>query len=76
VTPFVGIAECTVNLLLLFVSILLPIWSLTELEAGTLAPGLSGMKVVNVLLTGTAMVLSFHRHQAAAMRSVAGKPRG
>lgn len=74
-TPFVGIAESTVNLLLLFVAILLPIWSLPDqlLSGAPVNTGFSGIKVVNAVLSGTALVVSFHRHEAAAARMIAGK---
>ena len=72
-TPFVGITESTVNLLLLFIAILLPIWSLPDalLAGAPVEAGLSGTKVVNALLSGTALVMSFHRHEAAVARIVA-----
>ena len=74
-TPFVGIGESTVNLLLLFVAILLPIWSLPDqiLSGGPVEGGLSGIKIANALLSGTALVVSFHRHQAVAAGIVAGR---
>ncbi len=75
VTPFVGITESTVNLLLLFVAILLPIWSLPDalLSGAPVQTGFSGMTVANALLSGTALIVSFHRHEAAAARIIAGK---
>lgn len=74
-TPFVGIVESTVNLLLLFLAILLPIWSLPDqlLSGAALDTGFTATKVVNALLSGSALIVSFHRHQAAAARIVAGK---
>jgi hypothetical protein len=71
----VGIAESSVNLLLLFIGILLPIWSLPDqlLTGAPVDTGFSTIKVVNALLSGTALVVSFHRHQAAAAQMVAGK---
>ena len=74
-TPFVGIAESTVNLLLLFLGILLPIWSLPDqlLSGAPVDAGFSTIKLANALLCGTVLVVSFHRHQAAAAHVMAGK---
>lgn len=68
--PWVGMAESSVNLLLLLLSILLPIWSLADPGAGAhpLPVGLTPAAAGNALLSGAALVLSFHRHQAAALQ--------
>jgi hypothetical protein len=73
--PFVGMAESTVNLLVLLLSILLPIWSLPDavLSGAPLDGGLTGMALGNALLSGTALVVSFHRSQAAAARQLLGR---
>jgi len=74
-TPFVGIAESTVNLLLLFVAILLPIWSLPDqlLSGAAVDTGFTTTKAANALLSGTALIVSFHHHHAAAVRALAGR---
>ncbi len=74
-TPFVGMAESTANLLILLLSILLPIWSLPDavLAGAPLGAGLMGMALGNALLSGTALVVSFHRSQAAAARLLTGR---
>lgn len=76
--PFVGMTESTVNLLILLLSILLPIWSLPDalLAGAPLDAGLSGMALGNALLSGTALVVSFHRSQAAAARQLFGRGGG
>lgn len=74
-TPWVGMAESATNLLVLLLSILLPIWSLGDaLASGApLAAGLTGIAAANALLSGTALVVSFHRHQDAALRGRGGR---
>lgn len=69
VAPWVGMAESATNLLILLLSILLPIWSLGEAVVGGGAPqvGLDAAAGANALLSGTALVVSFHRHEAAAL---------
>jgi hypothetical protein len=69
--PWLGMLESSVNLFLLLLGILLPIWSLAD---GTLpdhvtSVGLSGYATVNALLSGGALVLSFHRYQRAAAQT-------
>lgn len=68
-TPWVGMAESSVNLLLLLLGILLPIWSMTDavLAGGPMAGGLTPATAANALLAGGALVVSFHRHQRAAL---------
>lgn len=69
-TPWVGMLESAGNLLLLFLSILLPIWSLAAdpMVGSTGGVGLTPEGAVNALLSGSAMILSFHRSQEAALR--------
>ena len=68
-TPWVGILESSSNLTVLLLSILLPIWSY-PLDATAVAPiqiGLTPEGALNALLSGTALVASFHRNEAAAL---------
>ncbi|MHB1192311.1 MAG: hypothetical protein ACYC6F_04615 [Longimicrobiales bacterium] len=68
-TPWVGMLESASNLTLLLLSILLPIWSFPLASAGD-APvqiGLTPAGAANALLSGVALVASFHRHEAAAL---------
>lgn len=68
-TPWVGMGESVTNLVILLLSILLPIWSSFETVAagGGMSGGLDAPGAANALLSGTALVVSFHRHQAAAL---------
>lgn len=73
-TPLVGMTESSVNLTFLLLSILLPIWGLPagDLDrAGTIAFG--PVRIVNVLLSGGALILAFHRSQAALGRELTGR---
>lgn len=67
--PWVGMAESSVNLFLLLLGILLPLWSLPEalLAGGPLQAGLGPLAAANALVAGTALVVSFHRNQRAAL---------
>lgn len=68
--PWVGMAESSVNLLLLLLGILLPVWSMTDavLAGGPMeGAGLTPLAAGNALLAGGALVVSFHRHQRAAL---------
>lgn len=65
VAPAVGITESSVNLLLLFLSILLPIWNLPgEVAAGGSAElDFDMAQVWNVAIVGTALVISIKRSE-------------
>lgn len=68
-TPWVGMLESSGNLLILLLGILLPVWN-TALAVGggaPLAPVLTGWSLGNAALAGSALTLSFHRHQAQAL---------
>jgi len=69
--PWVGMAESSVNIFLLILSVMLPIWGMSEvlLEGGTPPGPFDRVSVVNFLLSGTALVVSFHRNQASALGS-------
>lgn len=72
--PWVGMGESVTNLVILLLSILLPIWSSFETVAagGGMTGGLDASGAANALLSGTALVMSFHRHQATALGGGAG----
>lgn len=65
VAPLVGITESSVNLLLLLLSVLLPIWNLpAEVAAGGDAEfGFGAARVWNVAIVGAALILSFKRSE-------------
>lgn len=69
VSPWVGMVESVVNLFLLILSVLLPIWSLPDaLLAGDPLPHpLGALALVNVALSGGIMVTSFHRSSRLAL---------
>jgi hypothetical protein len=74
VAPYVGIAESSLNVLLLVLSIMLPIYQLPDrIFAGeAVTAPISGLRLANFALSGTILVASFHIHQAAILRRQAG----
>ena len=66
--PWAGMAESSVNLLFLLLSILLPIWNLPDvvLSGGSVEGLLDGTRLVNVALSGSVLIYGFYRHQASA----------
>jgi hypothetical protein len=68
-TPWVGMLESAANLTLLLLSILIPVWSLPDavLSGAPLQAGLTPASAANALLSGGALVASFHRNEAAAL---------
>ena len=70
VSPLVGMAESVVNLFLLLLSVMLPIFNAVD-AVTTGAPVASPMdagKLINVMLSGTMLVFSFYRNQEKAAR--------
>lgn len=76
-TPAVGVGESAVNVFLLVFSVMGPIFALPAAAAGdgdlTFSFGLPQM--ANLLLSGTILVLSFHRHQRELANLARGGPR-
>jgi hypothetical protein len=68
--PALGILECAVNLLLLMLSILLPIWSVDAIAAGAGLPEFGLARLANVMLSGTMLVACFHARQAELVRAI------
>ncbi len=68
-SPWVGMLESVVNLFLLMLAVLLPIWSLPDALAagGELPAPLTGLALGNVALSGTVLALSFQRYRRAAL---------
>lgn len=64
-TPFVGLGESSVNLLLLVLSVLLPIFTLPArvAEGADVSVPFGPVQLLNVLLSGGIIVLSFHHNQ-------------
>lgn len=77
-TPWVGMLESAANLTVLLLSILLPIWSLPDALAtgAPLQAGLTPAAGANALLSGLALVASFHRNEAAALGRRSGRGGG
>ncbi|MGD8276448.1 MAG: hypothetical protein PVH00_00415 [Gemmatimonadota bacterium] len=66
--PVVFFESC-VNLLLLCLSVLLPIWLLVDsVETSVELPSFGPMRLVNFVLTGTVLLLAFYRNQPGAGR--------
>ncbi len=79
--PAAGVLESSVNILLLILAVMLPIFNLGESFAAGDDPGLaftgtSGLTVWNFLLSGTVLLLSFRRSQGALLRDLPGPGRG
>ena len=71
--PWVGMGESALLVALLMVSVLGPIWG--SLETGELPlPGDVLARTFNLALSGTVLVVAFHRHHAEARRSLGGRP--
>jgi hypothetical protein len=75
--PYVGLGESALNLFLLMLSILLPIWQLQDAVlsggGGAFVP-MTGWRVINVMLSGTMLVVSFQRNQDALVRRLRPGP--
>ena len=69
VAPFLGIAESSLNVLLLVLSIMLPVFQLPDqlLAGEAVTAPISGLRLANFALSGTILVASFHLHQAAIL---------
>ena len=64
-TPAVGMAESSLNVLLLVLSIMLPIWELTETVLTDAPFVVPAVPLGNFILSGSVLVASFHLHHAA-----------
>ncbi len=69
-TPWVGMGESAANIFLLILAVMLPIWSMPDaVLAGEPVEGpFSRVSLINFILSGSALVVSFHRNQSAALR--------
>jgi len=65
-TPLVGIGESSVNLFLLILSVMGPIFAAPALiaEGGDPAISFGVARLFNLLLAGGILIMSFHAHQA------------
>ena len=66
--PWAGMAESSVNLLFLFLSILLPIWNMPDavLSGSSVEGPLDMIGLSNAVLSGSVLLYGFYRRQAAA----------
>ncbi len=69
--PYVGLAESSLNILLLVLSVMLPIFQLPDrVFAGEPLPTpISGLTLANFVLSGGILVASFHVHQARILQN-------
>lgn len=76
--PIVGIVESSVNLLLVLLSIMLPIYGLTDAVEGGGAVGLpfTTWTFVNVAISGAVLIYSFQRSQRALFKQMGRGSRG
>jgi len=70
--PLSGMVESSVNLFLLLVGILLPIWSLPDAWAAGQDPavGLDATGMINAMISGSVLVFSFRVNQGRLMRNL------
>ena len=68
--PVIGLVESSVNLLLLVLSILLPIWGMLDQAAtgGALSLDLTPWKLLNVALSGPILVLAIKQSEWALQK--------
>jgi hypothetical protein len=71
-TPFVGLAESSMNLLLLILSVLLPIFTLPTrvAEGAEISLPFGPAMLINFFLSGTLLVISFYRNQERITESI------
>lgn len=79
--PWIGIFEIAGNILLLILAVMLPIWNLPDaiVSGAELVSPFTRVSLANFVLSGSALVVSFHRHQRAAMNpreARVGSPHG
>ncbi|MEE8491173.1 MAG: hypothetical protein V3S60_05990 [Acidimicrobiia bacterium] len=70
--PYVGLAESSLNILLLVLSVMLPILQLPDrvfAGEGLLPQPISGLTLANFVLSGGILVASFHVHQARILQN-------
>lgn len=75
VAPWIGMGESSLNLLLLILAVLLPIWGASDavLAGGALTgPEMIMERTMNLAIGGTVLVVSFHRSERRALGRGAG----
>ena len=73
--PWIGIGESSINLLLLILSVMIPIYNVAEAAAvgGEIVLPYTASTMMNVLICGSVLVLTFHRSEAAILAGRGGK---
>lgn len=68
--PWTGMAESAVNILLLILAVMIPIWSMPDaaLAGEPLPDPFGAVSVFTFILSGAALVVAFHGHQRRALR--------
>lgn len=65
----IAFTESCVNLFLLALAILLPIWSLVDtIETAAGPPAFGAVRLVNVMLSASILLLAFYRNQPRTLR--------
>lgn len=64
----IAFSESSINLLLLVLSVMLPIWSVADqvLAGGPITSPMTPAKLINVVVSGLVLVIAFHRNQPGA----------
>ena len=71
----VSFVESSINLLLLILSVMIPIYNVAEAAAvgGEIVVPYTAYTMINVLICGSVLVLTFHRSEAAIMSAKGGR---
>jgi|ABEF01.1.fsa_nt_gi hypothetical protein len=72
--PRIGMLESAGNILLLVLAVMIPVYFLMDsaITGADFADPFGTVSIANVILSGTVLVVSFHRHQDAATRQRRG----
>lgn len=75
-TPFIGMSESAVSLLLLALGVMLPIWGAADavVSGGDVPAIMTPAKLFNILLSGSILVLAFHRNQSRLAEQIGLPP--
>lgn len=76
VAPVVGMGESAINLLLLILSIMLPIWSMADqvLAHEPVSGAPTWAQLSNFVLAGGMAIVAFKRNERAFYRGIGGQP--
>ena len=73
--PWIGIGESSINLLLLILSVMIPIYNVAEAAAvgGEIVVPYTTSTMINVLICGSVLIFTFHRSEAAILGGKGGR---